>query len=262
MERMRNPEGTPIWYELLTNDAAKATAFYEDVMSWRVQPRVPGDPKHYQMIDAPNVHLGGLMQLTDDMRSKGAKPAWLFYVGVDDVDATLKKVTDAGGKILMPAFDIPNVGRLAMIADPQGIPLYVMRGFVDAESTVFDRTGMGRCNWNELSTPDPPAAHTFYAKVFGWKYPEKMAMPDGGDYVFVDVGEKRIGATMKQRGAGPGSRAGWLFYFRAADIGRAMEKVKKGGGSVVAGPHEVPGGDKVVVATDPDGVHFGIAAPS
>jgi len=72
---------------------------------------------------------------------------------------------------LMAPFDIPNVGRMAMLADPQGIPFYVMRGASDEVSTAWERTGMGKCNWNELATPDQTAANAFYAKVFGWKYP-------------------------------------------------------------------------------------------
>jgi predicted enzyme related to lactoylglutathione lyase len=260
MRAMRNAEGTPIWYELLTNDANASTAFYEDVVGWKVQPAAPGAPMHYQMIDAPNAHIGGLMQLTDEMRKKGAHPTWLFYIGVEDVDATVEKVEAAGGALLMPAFDIPNVGRIAMIADPQGNPLYVMRGAMDQASTVFERTGMGKCNWNELATSDPDAGNAFYAKVFGWKYPEKMALPGGGDYVFVEVAGSgvRIGATMK---VATGSRPGWGFYFRVPNIGAAIEKVNKGGGKVLRGPMAVPGGDQVIVALDPEGVPFGLAAP-
>lgn len=256
---MRNPEGTPIWYELLTSDAKASTAFYEAVVGWKVQPPVPGASPHYQMIDAPNAHIGGLMQLTDEMRANGAHPTWLFYVGVDDVDATVEKVVAAGGKILMNAFDIPNVGRVAMIADPQGNPLYVMRGGMDMASTVFERTGMGKCNWNELATPDPEAGNAFYAKVFGWKYPEKMAIPGLGDYVFVDVAGSgtRIGATMKQA---PGAKPGWLFYFRVPDLRASVAAITKGGGKVLHGPMPVPGGDQVIVAVDPEGAPFGLAA--
>lgn len=255
---MRNPEGTPIWYELLTNDAAASRAFYENVVGWKMQPPPPSDPKHYWMIDAPNAHVGGMMQLTDQMRTNGARPTWLFYIGVEDVDATVKRATEAGAAVLMPAFDIPDVGRIAMLADPQGNPFYVMRGGMDQASASFERTGMGKCNWNELSTPDPASGNAFYAKVFGWKLADSMKMPDGGAYTFVDVGEARVGATMKQS---PGAPPGWMFYFRAPDIEAAAEKVKAGGGKVHAGPMEVPGGDKVIVASDPHGVPFGVAAP-
>jgi uncharacterized protein len=261
---MRNPEGTPIWYELLTNDKAATLPFYEKVMGWKVPPSPPGVPHGYQMIDTGSGgggFAGGTMQLTDEMRKNGARPCWLFYIGVEDVDATANKVEAAGGKLLMKPFDIPGAGRAAMIADPQGIPFYIMRGSTDGESTVFERMGMGKCNWNELATPDPSAAHTFYAALVGWKYPEKMSMgPDAGDYTFVDVSGSnlRIGGTMKKSAEQP---PGWLFYFRVPNIDEAVEKVKSNGGKVHAGPMDVPGGDKVIVASDPEGTPFGIAAP-
>lgn len=254
---MANPEGTPIWYELLTNDAAASTTFYEEVIGWRVQPPQPGDEKEYRTLDTGHGLVGGMMQLSDQMRSNGARPTWLFYIGVDDVDATAKKVEAAGGKILMAAFDIPNIGRLAMIADPQGIPLYIMRGASDGTSTAFDRHGMGKCNWNELATPNQAEGNAFYEKVFGWKYPDKMSMPNG-DYVFAAVGETTFGATMPQT---PGAPQGWQFYFRTPDIEVAAEKVKKAGGKVHAGPMEVPGGDRVIVASDVHGVPFGVVGP-
>ena len=255
---MANPEGTPIWYELLTNDAAASTAFYGEVIGWKVQPPRPGDERGYRMIDTASSHIGGMMQLTEQMRSNGAKPTWLFYVGVDDVDATVKKVEAAGGTILMKAFDIPNVGRLAMIADPQGIPLYIMRGASNEESTVFDPSEMGKCNWNELATPDQAAANAFYATVFGWKYPDKLEMPGVGDYVFVAVGDTTVGATMT---APPGAPSGWQFYFRTPDIDAAAERVNRAGGKVHAGPMDVPGGDRVIVASDEHGIPFGVIAP-
>lgn len=254
---MPNPEGTPIWYELLTKDAAASTAFYEAVVGWKVQPPNPHDEKRYQMIDSGHGFAGGIMQLSEQMCANGAKPTWLFYVGVNDVDATAEKVKKAGGAILMQPFDIPNVGRIAMIADPQGIPLYIMRGTTHEASTAFDPRGMGKCNWNELATPDQARANEFYAKVFGWNYPDKMAMPGMGDYVFVSAAGTTIGATMTQAEGAP---RGWQFYFRTPDIDVAAEKVKKAGGMVHAGPMDVPGGDRVIVASDVHGVPFGIVA--
>lgn len=254
---MPNPEGTPIWYELLTSDAAASKSFYEEVIGWKVTSPDPADPKGYRMFETKSGFVGGLMQLSAEMQSGGAKPTWLFYVGVNDVDATAKKVEAKGGKVTMKPFDLPNVGRIAMVEDPQGIPLYIMRGASDENSTAFDRFGMGKCNWNELATPDQAAGNAFYADVFGWRYPNKMAIP-GGEYVFVAVGETQIGATMPRTEGAP---LGWMFYFRTPDIEAAAERVKKAGGKVHAGPMEVPGGDRVIVASDPMGVPFGVVGP-
>ena len=256
---MANPEGTPIWYELMTADPDASKAFYDEVIGWTVEAQPSGE-MDYRMIDSGSDGLvGGVMRLTKEMQAGGAKPTWLFYIGVNDVDASVEKIKAAGGSVLMPAWDIPGIGRIAMVADPQGIPFYVMRGASDESSTAYDRMGMGKCNWNELSTPDQAAGNAFYATVFGWTYPDKMPMGPMGDYIFVNVGDQVIGATMNHSGEGP--PPAWRFYFRAPDIEEAAAKVTKNGGTVHAGPMEVPGGDRIIVASDPHGVMFGVVGP-
>lgn len=255
---MSNHHGTPIWYELQTSDAAGSKAFYEGVMGWTVG----GPPEcgmDYRMIGtADGDHVGGLMPLTAEMQAGGGKPAWLFYIGVDDVDATAEQVTAEGGAVLFGPFDIPGAGRAALVADPGGHRFYVMRGSSEGASTAFSRTAVGRCSWNELEAPDQDRAHAFYAAVFGWSYPDRMAMPDDmGDYVFVEANGETIGATMKRGMVGEAN--GWQFYFRSTlDADAAAAQVTALGGTVHSGPMEVPGGDRIVVASDPLGVAFGI----
>ena len=256
---MTNPHGTPIWYELLSSDADASKAFYEKVIGWTVHPADAGG-MDYRMIDTGgNDFVGGLMGLTPEMTAGGAKPTWLFYIGVDDVDATVAKIEEKGGSVRMPAFDMPGVGRLALVADPQGVPFYVMRGASDEDSKAWDRMGMGKCNWNELNTSDQAGANAFYADVFGWTYPDKMSMGEMGDYVFVEAAGETIGATMNTP---PGSPPpAWQFYFRTPDIDATAAKVTASGGTVRYGPAEVPGGDRIIVASDPHGVMFGAVGP-
>jgi predicted enzyme related to lactoylglutathione lyase len=259
---MANPHGTPIWYELLTRDPAAATSFYDAVIGWSIQPRPPGE-LDYRMIATSGADgaglVGGVMALDDGMAAHGASPRWLVYIGVDDVDAAVTTITAEGGTIIMPPWSIPEVGRMALVADPQGIPFNVMRGASDETSNAFDRSGLGQCNWNELSTTDQPAAQHFYARVFGWRYPDRMPMGAMGDYVFVEAGGTTIGATMTAPAEGP--PPGWLFYFRAPDIERAAATVTDHGGIVHRGPMTVPGGDRIIVASDPEGVMFGVVGP-
>lgn len=258
---MPNPHGFPIWYELLSNDADASRTFYEAVIGWTVHAADPvAGGMDYRMIDTGGGNfVGGLMNLTADMKAGGAKPAWLFYIGVDDVDAAVAKIKAKGGGVLMPAFDLAGIGRMAFVHDPQGNPFYVMRGASEASSTAFDRLGMGKCSWNELATSDQAAGNAFYAEVFGWDYPDRMTMPgDLGDYVFLSVGDTAIGATMT---AQPGQPAGWRFYFRTPDIDDTAARVARNGGTVMMGPQEVPGGDRIIVATDPHGVMFGAVGP-
>ena len=255
---MANPHGSFIWYELMSGDPDASKKFYDDVVGWKVGAKPPGD-MDYRMISAPDGDVGGVLRLTEEMRKHGARPVWLGYFGVDDVDKTVAKITAAGGKVLMPAWDIPNVGRIAMVTDPQGIPFYVMRGASDGTSTAFGRMTMGHISWNELMTPDQDAALAFYGALFGITKSGSMPMGDLGDYTFLQHAGIGIGAMMTHPPGGkPG---GWGFYFRVPDIEVAKAKIVKGGGSITQRPMEVPGGEMVLNAVDPQGAAFGLVAP-
>src|SRR5215213_7647254 len=151
----RSPHGQLIWYELMTPDAEAAKTFYDSVVGWRI-----GEPvaefQGYRMIGrSDGGFAGGVLPLTDDMQQHGARPTWLGYVGVDDTDGSVAAIEQAGGKALMPAMDVPSVGRIAMVADPQGAPFYVMTPIPPAgedkrASDVFSPDQSQRVSWNEL----------------------------------------------------------------------------------------------------------------
>ena len=84
-----------------------------------------------------------------------------------------------------------------------------------------------------------------------------MPMGPMGDYHFIDHNGVRVGAIMQQQKDLP--LQGWLTYFRVPALMAAKSAIEAGGGRVLLGPHEVPGGDWIVVATDPQGAVFGVA---
>ena len=249
---MRNAHGDFIWYELMTGDPAQAAQFYEPVAGWKIGDPVPS-PTEYRMIDTGDGLVGGALTLTDDMTQHGARPTFMGYIGVDDVDATLEAIEAKGGKMLMPATDMDGVGRIAMAADPQGAPFYVMRGITDEVSTSFSPDRPGHTAWNELQTNDLDAAREFYPAVFGWTLGEVMPMGEMGDYQFIDHGGRMIGAMMT---APPGVPTAWGFAFNNPDIDGATQRIQSAGGVVTHGPVEVPGDQRVIMATDPEGVPF------
>jgi uncharacterized protein len=202
---------------------------------------------------------GGVLSLTDEMRSHGAKPIWMGYVGVDDVDATVAQIEAKGGKALMPAFDIPQ-GRIAMVADPQGNPFYVMKpvppaGQEDKQSDVFSPTEEQRVAWNELATVDPVAARQFYGDLFGWTSDEFMPMGEHGEYRFFAHRGTTIGAVS---GCVEGAPAGWRYYVRVPSIAKAAEAVKANGGTIAMGPMPVPNDDHIIIGHDPQGAEFAL----
>ena len=270
---MTNKHGEFVWYELMTRDPDGAKAFYDGVVGWNIGERPPGD-MDYRIIDAGegppsndsapsragDRYVGGVLRLTDEMCAHGARAVWLGYVGADDVDATITKLEGLGGRVLVPAKDIPAVGRIAMVTDPQGVPFYVMRGMgEDGTSTAFKPMADGHCAWNELSTPDQAGALSFYGKLFGWVSNEAMPMGEMGDYAFLDHNGGRIGAVMRHHGND--GVPGWTYYFHVADIDAAKAKVDSRGGKILQEPHEVPGGEHIIVGTDPDGTVFALVGP-
>ena len=250
--------GAFIWYELLTSDADAAADFYAKIVGWRA--RDFGGGMDYRLLSAGGVDVAGLMALTPEMA--GMKPGWLGYIGVDDVDAAAGRIKDAGGSIHVPPTDIPDVGRFAMVADPQGVVFYVMRGISDQKSEAFKPTADGHGAWNELVTTDQAAALDFYIGQFGWEKGDALPMGEAGDYRFVHHHGDMIGAIMNRfdnsNSTENAQPAQWNYYFRVPSIATAVETIRGNGGTITFGPQEVPGGDFVINATDPQGAAFGL----
>jgi uncharacterized protein len=252
---MANPHGSFIWYELLTTDPDAAAGFYGSVVGWSFADSGVPD-MDYRILSYDGDSVGGMMALPAGAEEKGMRPGWLGYIGVDDVDAAIDRLNEAGGSVHMEAQDIPNVGRIAMVADPQRVPFYLMQPANDGDSSAFSPSALGRVAWNELVTTDQNAALDFYCGHYGWERAGAMPMGEMGDYVFIAHHGQPIGAVMNQAPSQP--RAMWNFYVRVGEIDAAVERVKAGGGEVLDGPMEVPGGDFVVVGRDPQGAGFGL----
>lgn len=256
---MANKHGEFIWYELMTHDPDGAKAFYGDVVGWTIGAQAPGE-MDYRMIAAGEDLVGGVFRLTDEMCEQGARPVWLGYIGVDNVDTTVSKLGELGGTVLMPAKDIAQVGRVAMLADPQGAPFYVMHGAVEGgTSTAFKPMAEGHCAWNELTTTDQDAALSYYGQLFGWVSHESMPMGDAGEYKLLEHDGVQIGAvsSFMNEGVAPV----WTYYFYVADIDAARATAEARQGKVLHGPHEVPGGEYIILGTDPEGALFALVGP-
>lgn len=262
---MTNPLGSFLWYELMTPDPDAAAAFYGAVIGWKIsaQPSPEAGGVDYRMIVRDDGGMaGGVLKLTDEMIAEKARPWWLPYLYVPDVDAAVAAIEAEGGKVAMPATDLP-VGRIAMVIDPQSVPIYLMTpvppaGQPDAASGVFDEHAAQRVRWNELASPDLDGSIAFYATHFGFEFNERMPMGPMGDYCFVEHHGRRLGAMMPLHDAGQPPL--WLQYFGVPSVVTAKEAVEAGGGQVLMGPHEVPGGNWIVVAQDPQGARFGLVA--
>ncbi len=264
---MSNNEGSFIWYELVSPDPDASKAFYDAVVGWTIdaETSVPGGGVDYRMITRSDGGLaGGMLKLDQAMQAHGARPLWLAYLYVEDVDARVAAITADGGKVLMPPHDAPGIGRFALVTDPVGVPFYVMKpvppaGRENDSSDVFSVDQAQHIRWNELSTTDQDGAIAFFARHFGWTQEGAMPMGEMGDYKFVHKDGVGIGAIMNKPAQAPMS--GWTFYIGVDDIDRAANAVTAGGGRILFGPMEIPGGEFSLNGMDPQGASFGLVGP-
>lgn len=247
--------GRFVWHDLLTTDPEAAKAFYTAVVGWGTttwdQMETP-----YTMWTAGETPIGGIMQKPAEAVAAGAKPEWLAYVTVPDVDAAAARATALGGKVMAPPRDIPTVGRFAVLADPQGAFIAAYKP-ENAQPEAEGKPPLGDFSWHELATTDHEAAFAFYADLFGWEKTSAMDMGPAGVYQMYGRNGQTLGGMYTRPKETAGTPA-WLHYARVVDVNAAAEKTKALGGQVIHGPMEVPGGDWIVMAVDPQGGPFAV----
>jgi predicted enzyme related to lactoylglutathione lyase len=267
VETATAPQGRPIWYELMTPDPGAVAPFYRAVLGWEIPAEghaMPNGSEYREIRRTDGGNAGGVLTLTEQMRQSGARPGWMTYFHVDDVDAAVAKAWGPGASVHMPPSTMEGVGRMAMVTDPQGAPFYLMdptppADRPDAQSDVFEMLKPGHCWWNELQTTDEPAATEFYKALFGWTADQSMPMGDKGEYRFVELDGQQLGAINPWMGEG--MPVSWLPYFGVADIEAARDAAKANGGTITHDVQEVPGGSFIITATDPAGAPVAFVGP-
>jgi predicted enzyme related to lactoylglutathione lyase len=249
-----------IWYELMTSDQDAAIAFYKAVVGWNAADQMTAEVGgfRYTILSAGDRGMGGVMQLTDQMRAGGARPGWVGYVGVPDTDAAAARIVDAGGSRLMGPDDIPDVGRFAMMADPGGAPFYLLTPLPrDDAPPPAPPTTPGLVSWRELYAGNgQKAAFDFYASQFGWETLHEMDMGPMGIYRIFGADGVQMGGMMDKPDNLPVST--WTFYVNVDGVDAAAERIKAEGGQIRMGPMEVPGGSWIVQGIDPQGASFAL----
>jgi predicted enzyme related to lactoylglutathione lyase len=249
--------GRPLWYELMTTDMKGAEAFYRTVVGWKTSP-FDGAGQPYTMFNrSGDVPIAGVMTKPNEVK---APPFWAMYVGVPKLEEAAAHIERLGGKAHTEVIDVPDVGRLQMLMDPQGAAFYIYEPAQNAEQRPEGAPDVGEASWHELMTTDAPAAMKFYEEVFGWKPSQAMDMGPMGTYQMFDRPHGMIGGMMNKPPEMANVPSNWQIYFRVPDVHAAAERIKANGGQILNGPMEVPGGDWILNATDPQGAAFGLHA--
>jgi uncharacterized protein len=246
--------GRPIWYELMTTDTAAAARFYNSVVGWTAVP-MHGGPMPYTIFNRQgDKGTAGMMEKPADMPMP---PFWAMYIGVPQFDAAAAHIKKLGGGELSPVIDIPDIGKMQMMRDPQGAAFYIMEP-ARPEGPPQTAPELGEGSWLELMTTDAPAAMQFYKEVFGWQPGEAMDMGEMGTYQMFNRAHGPIGGMMNKPPQMADVPPNWGIYFLVPDVDAAAGRITAGGGKILNGPMEVPGGDRIVNAMDPQGAAFSL----
>ncbi len=245
--------GRLLWYELLTRDTSAAARFYSAVVGWTLTPFDENAAASYSMWTRPDGKpVGGLLAIPEGMTFP---PHWAMYVGVRSIEDTVVHVERRGGSAVTPIIDIPKVGRVRTLRDPQGAAFSVFEP--SASQPPEAQPTLGDVSWLELMTTSPEAALAFYQEVFGWQSTGHMDMGEMGTYHMFGRSWP-LGGMMATPAALSHVPPYWGLYFQVSDVRTAADRVRAAGGQVVNGPTEVPGGDMVINCVDPQGAAFSL----
>jgi uncharacterized protein len=240
----------PIWVDLSSSDAAASREFYANLFGWAVE--VNDDPQYggYAVARLRGEAVAGIGPAQDP----GMPTVWSVYIGTQDADATATRVTEAGGTVVAPPFDVGDQGRMAVFQDATG-------AFISAWQPLtmpgFEATGPGTFVWAELNARGFEQAARFYGQVFGWTTKE-TPIPDGPTYIEFQRDGQSIAGGMEMSPMIPAEVPSyWMPYFGVADVDASFQRALEAGAQEMVQPTPFPGGHFAIVS-DPQGAVFGM----
>lgn len=250
----RHAAGSFCWTDLGTSDRAGATAFYGRLMGWEGKEAHLPEDVIYTVMKIGTGEAAGVYQLEQEQLRQRVPPHWLLYVAVDDADAQTAQAKELGAKVVMDAYDVLDLGRMALLLDPTGALFALWQGEKRAGMSI-PAGSQGALAWSELMTPDLQKAEEFYAELFGWKL---QRQDDKSPYAEFTFGDHSIAGAMQIAKAFSHIPAHWVPYFSVEDCHAVADEATKAGGRVLMAPTTVAEGDTFAVLRDPQSAVFGI----
>lgn len=234
--------GKIIWHALLTEDVERAKQFYGALCGWTFEPVIDSP---YTTIRNGNRDIGTIVHVT---HAEGMQiTQWLSFMSVEDVDKATE-LCEAQGQVLRAPLDMAQFGRIALVKDPAGAPLGLIRSLTGDPADGVE-PAIDSWIWSDYVTTDVQAGADFYRQMVGY---ESTELPrDGGKsyWLLEGSGRKRAGMFEAPEGVG----ANWLPYLRVENAQTAMEKAKELGATVLLEPNPDIRNASSAVIRDPDG---------
>ena len=250
----KHSAGSFCWIELHTTDQTAAKSFYSALFGWDAKDEAMGPTDFYTMFKLQGRDAAAGCTLRPEERSQGVPPHWMIYITVESADAAAAKAQQLGGKILAPAFDVMDAGRMAVVLDPTGAAFCVWQA---KKSTGIGIAQVaGTLCWADLSTPDAKRASDFYSGLFGWQL--ILGEKDPSGYLHIKNGENFIGGVPPAAHRQPGVPPHWLAYFQVDDVDATASKAKQMGANLYLAPMTMEGVGRFSVIADPQGAVFAI----
>jgi predicted enzyme related to lactoylglutathione lyase len=251
-------QGSFFWYDVMTTDVKAGVKFYSDVVGWGTQDGSSPDME-YTIFTVKGQGVAGLMPLPEEVAQSGGQPAWMGYILVDDVDQMAGRIQKEGGTLHKGPITVPEIIRFAVVSDPQGAVFLIAKPLIKEGPPPPPMGTPGIIGWHELYAGEWQGAFAFYQKLFGWTKADALDMGPMATYQLVKSGgEMPLIGMMTKPPQVP--RPFWGFYINVDGIDAAVSRINAGGGKVVNGPMEVPGGQWIVQAIDPQGAFFALVS--
>ena len=245
--------GKVIFVELVTPDLAAAKRFYAGLFGWTFRDIQAGRTRYAEaFLDGRPV--SGLIQKRLQA-SERRQPAWLSFFAVGDVDAAKRVALQNGAKVLFEPHSIPDRGREAVFADPQGAVFAVLASSSGDPPDVL--AGPGEWIWSSLITRDPAGDAAFYQTLFDYEVFELPAS-EGAQHLLLASDNYARASVNTLPANRPNAYPHWLNYVRVEDTVKMTAKVVALGGRVLVEPWIDRHGGKVAVVADPLGAPFGL----
>jgi predicted enzyme related to lactoylglutathione lyase len=249
--------GTFSWPELATTDQNGGVAFYRALFGWDLNEQSMGPEGTYSMFLLRDKEVGAAYTLRPEERQAGVPPHWNLYATVSSADEAAKRAAELGAQVLAPAFDVMDVGRMAVIQDPTGAVFEVWEPKKHIGAKIMGEPG-SLC-WSELTTRDTKAAEAFYTKLFGWTAKNSSGDAGGMDYTeFSNQGQPGVGMMGMPAQMPAQVPSYWMPYFMVDDCDASTSKASSLGGKVMVGPQDIPKTGRFAVLTDPQGAMFAL----